>query len=99
MAPALPRPHAPSHRVALFVRRPVLAFVLNALIVIAGLAALMGVDVRELPAVERPVVSISTSYPGAAPETVDREVTSAVEGAASRIPGVESISSSSRFPG
>jgi HAE1 family hydrophobic/amphiphilic exporter-1 len=53
--------------------------------------------VRELPAVERPVVSISTSYPGAAPETVDREVTSAIEGAASRIPGVESISSSSRF--
>lgn len=86
-----------SHRVALFVRRPVLAFVLNALVVIAGLAALLGVDVRELPAVERPVVSISTDFSGAAPETVDREVTAVVEGAASRIPGVETISSSSRF--
>lgn len=86
-----------SHRVALFVRRPVLAFVLNALIVIAGLAALLGVDVRELPAVERPVVSISTSYSGASPETIDREVTAVIEGAASRIPGVETISSSSRF--
>ncbi len=92
-----PLPRAPSQRVALFVRRPVLAFVLNALIVIAGLAAVLGVDVRELPAVERPVVSISTSYPGAAPETVDREITATVEGAASRISGVESISSSSRF--
>lgn len=91
-----PAPNAP-HRVALFVRRPVLAFVLNALIVIAGLAAFLGVDVRELPAVERPVVSISTDYSGAAPETVDREVTAVIEGAASRIPGVESISSSSRF--
>lgn len=88
---------APSHRIALFVRRPVLAFVLNALIVIAGLAALLGVDVRELPAVERPVVSISTSYSGASPETIDREITAVVEGAASRIPGVETISSSSRF--
>jgi HAE1 family hydrophobic/amphiphilic exporter-1 len=87
----------PSHRVALFVRRPVLAFVLNALIVIAGLAALLGVDVRELPAIERPVVSISTSYSGASPEAVDREVTAVIEGAASRIPGVETISSSSRF--
>lgn len=86
-----------SHRIALFVRRPVLAFVLNALVVIAGLAALLGVDVRELPAVERPVVSISTDFSGAAPETVDREVTAVVEGAASRIPGVETISSSSRF--
>ena len=55
-----------SHRTALFVRRPILAFVLNALIVIAGLAALLGVDVRELPAIERPVVSVSTSYSGAA---------------------------------
>jgi HAE1 family hydrophobic/amphiphilic exporter-1 len=88
---------SPAERVALFVRRPVLAFVLNALIVIAGLAALLGVDVRELPAVERPVVSISTSYSGAAPESIDREVTAVIERAASRIPGVETISSSSRF--
>ncbi|HLQ19969.1 MAG TPA: efflux RND transporter permease subunit [Tabrizicola sp.] len=87
----------PSHRIALFVRRPVLAFVLNALIVIAGLAALLGIDVRELPAIERPVVSISTSYSGASPETIDREVTAVIEGAASRIPGVKTISSSSRF--
>lgn len=97
MVPLSPAPAQPSHRVALFIRRPVLAFVLNALIVIAGLAALLGVDVRELPAVERPVVSISTTYSGASPETIDREVTAVVEGAASRIPGVETISSSSRF--
>jgi len=33
----------------LFVRRPVLAVVINALIVVGGLAALLGVEVRELP--------------------------------------------------
>ena len=90
-------PAAGSHGTALFIRRPILAFVLNALIVIAGLAGLLGADVRELPDVDRPVVSVSTSYPGAAPETIDREVTAVVEGAVSRIAGVKSISSSSRF--
>ena len=82
---------------ALFVRRPILAFVLNALIVIAGFAGFLGADVRELPAVDRPVVSISTNYTGAAPETIDREVTAVIEGAAGRVAGVKSISSSSRF--
>ena len=82
---------------ALFVRRPVLAFVLNALIVLAGLAGLLGADVRELPDVDRAVVTVSTSFPGAAPETIDREVTGVIEGAAGRVAGVKSISSSSRF--
>jgi HAE1 family hydrophobic/amphiphilic exporter-1 len=80
---------------ALFVRRPVLALVLNALIMVAGLAALLGVEVRELPRVEQPVLSIFTSFPGAAAETVDREITAAVEGAVARVQGVIAISSSS----
>ncbi|MDQ2066131.1 efflux RND transporter permease subunit [Xinfangfangia sp. CPCC 101601] len=90
-------PDISQSRTALFIRRPILAFVLNALIIIAGLAGLMGADVRELPDVDRPVVSVSTSYSGAAPETVDREVTAVIEGAAGRVAGVKSISSSSRF--
>ncbi|GHE04614.1 multidrug transporter AcrB [Defluviimonas sp. 20V17] len=82
---------------ALFVRRPILAFVINALIVIAGLGALMGVEVRELPDVDRPVITVSTDLPGAAPQTVDREITATIEGAAGRVAGVKSISSSSHF--
>ena len=39
---------------ALFVRRPVLALVINLLIVVAGLAAFRGVEVRELPEVDLP---------------------------------------------
>jgi len=80
---------------ALFVRRPVLALVVNALIVVAGLAALIGSEVRELPSVEQPVLSISTNFDGAAAETVDREITAVVEGAVARVQGVTSISSSS----
>ncbi len=79
----------------LFVRRPVMAVVVNALIMVAGLAALLAIEVRELPSVERPVLSISTSFAGAAAETVDREVTAVIEGAVARIQGVASISSSS----
>ena len=95
---ALPRePDLTQSGTALFVRRPILAFVLNALIVLAGLAALSGAEVRELPDVDRPVVTVSTDFPGAAPETVDREITGVIEQAAGRVAGVKSISSSSRF--
>jgi HAE1 family hydrophobic/amphiphilic exporter-1 len=82
---------------ALFVRRPVLAFVINTLIVVAGLAAFYGVEVRELPDVDRPVITVSTTYSDAAAEIVDREVTAVVEGAVARVTGVKSISSSSSY--
>jgi HAE1 family hydrophobic/amphiphilic exporter-1 len=82
---------------ALFVRRPVLAFVVNMLIVVAGLAALFGVEVRELPDVDRPVITISTDFSGAAAETIDREISAVLEGAVARVAGVKSISSSSSF--
>jgi HAE1 family hydrophobic/amphiphilic exporter-1 len=72
-----------------------MAVVVNALIVVAGLAALLGAEVRELPSVEQPVLSISTSFTGAAAETVDREVTAIIEGAVARVQGVTGISSSS----
>lgn len=82
---------------ALFIRRPVFAFVINVLIVVAGLAALTGVDIRELPDVDRPVISISTTFDGASAETVDREVTQVLENEVARVSGVKSISSNSSF--
>jgi HAE1 family hydrophobic/amphiphilic exporter-1 len=82
---------------ALFVRRPILAFVLNALIVIAGIAALYGVEIRELPDVDRPVITVTTDFTGASAETVDQEITSRIEGAVGRVAGVRTISSSSSF--
>ncbi|RMF37768.1 MAG: efflux RND transporter permease subunit [Alphaproteobacteria bacterium] len=81
----------------LFLRRPVLALVINLLIVVAGLAALIGVEIRELPDIDRPVVTVTTAYPGASAETVDTEITDRIEAAATRVPGVASLSSSSRF--
>jgi len=80
---------------SLSIRRPVLILVLNLLIVIAGIAALYGLEVRELPDVDRPIITVSANYPGAAPETVDSEVTSRLEGAVARVSGVKSINASS----
>ncbi len=80
---------------ALGVRRPILILVVNLLILLAGLAAIMGVDVRELPDVDRPVISVRANFIGASPYTMDAEVTSIVEGAVARVAGVQSIKSSS----
>ena len=76
---------------SLSIRRPVLIVVLNLLIAIAGLAALSGLEVRELPDVDTPTVTVTASYPGASPETVDAEVTSRLEGAVARVSGVKNI--------
>ncbi|HBS33118.1 MAG TPA: multidrug transporter AcrB [Parvularcula sp.] len=81
--------------VAALIKRPILAIVVNLLIVLAGFAALNGVEVRELPDVDNPVVTVDTRYPGATPEAVDAEVTSIIEGAVALVDGVTSISSSS----
>jgi len=77
------------------VRRPVLILVVNLLIVIAGIAAILAVEIRELPDVDRPVVTVRTSFPGASPETMDAEVISLLEGAVARVSGIQELRSSS----
>ena len=83
--------------IGVFIRRPILAAVLSLLIILAGLAAMSAIEVRELPEVDQPVISIRTTYPGAAPESIDAEVTAVLESAVAQVDGVQSISSSSSF--
>ncbi|MBN8999448.1 MAG: efflux RND transporter permease subunit, partial [Rhizobiales bacterium] len=78
---------------ALSVRRPVLAIVANLLIVVAGLAAFGGIEIRELPNIDQPVVTITTTYTGASPDTMDKEVTSVIENAAAGVSGWTDIQS------
>lgn len=80
---------------ALSVRRPYLASVINLLIIIAGISAIFGVEVRELPDIDRPIVTVRANYPGGSPETIDAEITSRVEGAVARVNGVKAVRSSS----
>jgi len=69
--------------------------VVNLLIALAGIAAIMAIEVRELPDVDRPIVTVRTVYPGASPETMDAEVISRIEGAVARVSGIKRIESSS----
>ena len=80
---------------SLSIRRPVLVLVVNLLIILAGLAALLAVEVRELPDIDRPVVTVRVDFPGASPETMDAEVVSLLEGAVARVSGIDSIRSAS----
>lgn len=77
------------------VKRPLLTLVLNLLIAIAGIAAVMAIEVRELPDVDRPLVTVRAQLPGASPETMDTEVTRLLEGAVARVTGVKEINSAS----
>ncbi len=79
----------------LSLRRPVLATVLNLLLVLIGAFAMTRLPVRELPQVEAAEVTVRVSYTGAAPDVVDSQVTTIVEGALAGISGLESMSTES----
>ena len=80
----------------LSIRRPVFATVLSLLIIVFGVASLLGLPIRELPDIDYPVVTVSVGYDGAAPGIIDTEIVETVEGALAGIAGVKSISSASR---
>ncbi len=65
-----------------FIRRPVFALVMSLLMVVIGLAAMSRLPIRELPDVDAAVVTVTTTYTGAAPTIVDTDITEIVEGAA-----------------
>ncbi len=80
---------------SLSIRRPVLVLVVNLLILLAGIAAVLAVEIRELPDVDSPIVTVRAEYPGASPETMDSEVISILEGAVARVSGIHHINSAS----
>ena len=81
----------------LSIRRPVLATVMSLLIIVAGTASFFALPVREYPDVDNPLVSISTVYLGASPETVEASVTEPIERVLNGIEGIRSIESTSAF--
>ncbi len=79
------------------IRRPVFATVVNLLIAVLGVAAFGVLPVREYPDIDVPVVSITTTYFGASPETVENTVTEPLEQALGGIEDVRSIRSTSAY--
>ncbi len=80
----------------LSIRRPVLATVMSLLVVVAGLIAFRTLPLRELPDVDRPIVSVDVTYRGASSQVIETQVTRQIEDALSGIEGIDTISANSR---
>jgi multidrug efflux pump len=78
------------------IRRPVLAAVLSAVIVLFGVVSIRFLGVREYPAVDPPVVTVTTTYPGASPDVMGTQITEPLEQSISGVAGIRTISSVSR---
>jgi multidrug efflux pump len=78
------------------IERPVLASVMSLVLVLFGIISLSRLPNRELPDVDAPIVSVTTIYPGAAPEVVETSVTQPLEDQVIGIEGVRHVTSSSR---
>ena len=79
----------------IFIRRPVLALVINFLIIIAGLQAIRSVNVRQFPRSENSSVTVKTVYVGASAELVRGFITTPLERAIAAADGIEYIQSNS----
>ena len=81
------------------IQRPVFATVLSLAILLFGVISFTRLPVREYPDIESAVVSVTTIYRGASPQTVETEITDVLEEQLSTVEGVKLITSSSREQG
>src|SRR5512137_2904875 len=79
----------------LFIKRPVLALVINLVIIIAGLQAIRSLNVRQYPRSENSVVTITTVYVGASAELVRGFITTPLERTVAAADGIDYIQSQS----
>lgn len=79
----------------LSLRRPVLAIVLNIVIMLFGGIGFMFLGVRDYPAIDPPNISVRTSYPGANADIIESQITEPLEKAINGIAGVKNITSNS----
>src|SRR5690625_3735734 len=79
----------------LSIKQPVLAFMLNAVLILFGIIAYNRLGVDRFPYIEFPVISVTTVLPGANPEIVDSSITSIIETSVNSVPGIDTIQSSS----
>jgi len=80
----------------LSIKQPVLATMMMAALAVLGLTSYRALKVDLFPDVEFPVVTVTTRYEGASPETVERDVTKKIEEAVNTIEGVRHIESTSQ---
>lgn len=79
----------------LSLRRPVLAFVMNIILVLFGVIGFNFLGVRDYPAIDPPIVSVRTNYAGANADIIESQITEPLEKSVNGIPGIKNITSSS----
>jgi multidrug efflux pump len=77
------------------IERPVLATVFSLVILLFGGIGITYLGIREFPSVDPPIISVSTSYPGANSDVVETQITEPLEQSINGIPGIRTLSSSS----
>lgn len=78
------------------IKRPVLATVMNLVVVIIGLIGFTFLGVRDYPSVDPPIINVSATMTGANADVVETQITEPLEAAINGIPGIRSITSQSR---
>jgi HAE1 family hydrophobic/amphiphilic exporter-1/multidrug efflux pump len=79
----------------LSLKRPVLATVMNLAIILFGVIGMTFLAVRDYPAIDPPLISVSTSYTGANADIIESQITEPLEKQINGIPGIRTITSSS----
>src|SRR5204862_5619164 len=87
---------APMRFTDLFIRRPVLAIVVNLLIVIAGVQAIRSLNVRQYPRSENAAITVTTVYVGATADLVRGFITTPLERVIAASDGIDYIASESK---
>lgn len=77
------------------IKRPVLATVFSLVILLFGIIGMTYLGIREFPSVDPPIISVSTSYPGANSDVVETQITEPLEQSINGIPGIRTLTSSS----
>ncbi|MBK9221330.1 MAG: efflux RND transporter permease subunit [Saprospiraceae bacterium] len=79
----------------IFIKRPVLAIVVNLIIVLFGAIGYSFLGIREFPSIDPPVITVRTNYAGANADIIESQISEPLEKAINGIEGIRSISSSS----
>ena len=77
------------------IKRPVLATVFSLVILLFGAIGITYLGIREFPSVDPPIISVSTSYPGANSDVIETQITEPLEQSINGIPGIRTLSSRS----
>jgi multidrug efflux pump len=81
------------------INRPVLSTVFAIVILLFGVVGLTFLGIREFPSVDPPIISVSTSYPGANSDVIETQITEPLEQSINGIQGIRSLTSVSRQGG